>query len=276
MLDRPRGRRRARFSGQNLVFRRYCCRGSDQGHGPGHVAHRALPAAPRPSLEHRARRASGAHARRLARLGRHLRLHGAGGAARGEGQGRRRGARPADLGLLRRPDRGRRAARRRRAQVPRRRAAALLPRRAPRAARRRRGLGHAVDDRVDRQSREPVGPSSCACRPASTPASATSSSPRRRTASCSSRGPGATRVFELEDLATAGEIVLSAETAAAVEPGWLGEERDGARVMQPARAGREHDPAAAGRRRARASTSTCPRRSARTSPSRAARPSTAR
>ena len=31
-------------------------------------------------------------------------------------------------------------------------------------------------------------------------------------------GPGATRVFELEDLATAGEIVLSAETAAAVEP----------------------------------------------------------
>jgi class 3 adenylate cyclase/tetratricopeptide (TPR) repeat protein len=45
-------------------------------------------------------------------------------------------------------------------------------------------------------------------------------------------GPGATRVFELEDLASAGEIVLSAETAAAVEPGWLGDERDGARVMQ--------------------------------------------
>ena len=30
-------------------------------------------------------------------------------------------------------------------------------------------------------------------------------------------GPGATRVFELEDLATAGEIVLSAETAAEVD-----------------------------------------------------------
>ncbi len=45
-------------------------------------------------------------------------------------------------------------------------------------------------------------------------------------------GPGATRVFELEDLATAGEIVLSAETAAAVEPSWLGNERDGARLMQ--------------------------------------------
>jgi len=44
-------------------------------------------------------------------------------------------------------------------------------------------------------------------------------------------GPGATRVFELEDLATAGEIVLSAETAAAVDPGWLGEERDGAVLM---------------------------------------------
>jgi class 3 adenylate cyclase/tetratricopeptide (TPR) repeat protein len=45
-------------------------------------------------------------------------------------------------------------------------------------------------------------------------------------------GPGATRVFELEDLASAGEIMLSAETAAAVEPAWLGEERDGARVMR--------------------------------------------
>ncbi len=45
-------------------------------------------------------------------------------------------------------------------------------------------------------------------------------------------GPGATRVFELEDLASAGEIVLSAETAAVVEPSWVGDERDGARVMQ--------------------------------------------
>ena len=41
-------------------------------------------------------------------------------------------------------------------------------------------------------------------------------------------GPGATRVFELEDLATAGEIVLSEETAAAVDPEWLGTHpRDG-------------------------------------------------
>ena len=45
-------------------------------------------------------------------------------------------------------------------------------------------------------------------------------------------GPGATRVFELEDLASAGEIVLSADTAGAVESSWLGDERDGARVMQ--------------------------------------------
>ena len=44
-------------------------------------------------------------------------------------------------------------------------------------------------------------------------------------------GPAATRVFELEDLATAGEIVVSSETAAAVEPAWLGAERDGARLM---------------------------------------------
>jgi class 3 adenylate cyclase/tetratricopeptide (TPR) repeat protein len=45
-------------------------------------------------------------------------------------------------------------------------------------------------------------------------------------------GPGATRVFELEDLASAGEIVLSAETAAAVDPAWLDEEREGARLMR--------------------------------------------
>jgi class 3 adenylate cyclase/tetratricopeptide (TPR) repeat protein len=45
-------------------------------------------------------------------------------------------------------------------------------------------------------------------------------------------GPGATRVFELEDLAAAGEIVLSAETAAEVDLAWLEEEREGARVMK--------------------------------------------
>ncbi len=44
-------------------------------------------------------------------------------------------------------------------------------------------------------------------------------------------GPAATRVFELEDLATAGEIIVSAETAASVDPAWLGDERDGARLM---------------------------------------------
>ncbi len=44
-------------------------------------------------------------------------------------------------------------------------------------------------------------------------------------------GPAATRVFELEDLATAGEIVVSAETAAQLDPSWLGDERDGARLI---------------------------------------------
>jgi len=41
-------------------------------------------------------------------------------------------------------------------------------------------------------------------------------------------GPAATRVFELEDLATAGEIVISAETAAIVEPSWVGEPKEDA------------------------------------------------
>ena len=44
-------------------------------------------------------------------------------------------------------------------------------------------------------------------------------------------GPAATRVFELEDLASAGEIVMSAETAALVDPTWVGDEKDGALTM---------------------------------------------
>ncbi len=44
-------------------------------------------------------------------------------------------------------------------------------------------------------------------------------------------GPAPTRVFELEDLAAAGEIVVSAETAAQVDAAWLAEDRDGARLM---------------------------------------------
>jgi class 3 adenylate cyclase/tetratricopeptide (TPR) repeat protein len=46
-------------------------------------------------------------------------------------------------------------------------------------------------------------------------------------------GPAATRVVELEDLADASEIVVSAETAAAVDPAWLIEERHGgARLLR--------------------------------------------
>ncbi len=45
-------------------------------------------------------------------------------------------------------------------------------------------------------------------------------------------GPAATRVFELEDLANAGEIMVSAETAAQIDPSWLGGDRDGARLMR--------------------------------------------
>ena len=49
-------------------------------------------------------------------------------------------------------------------------------------------------------------------------------------------GPAATRVFELEDLAAATEIVVSAETASEVDPSWLVEQRDGAwllRLLEP-------------------------------------------
>lgn len=44
-------------------------------------------------------------------------------------------------------------------------------------------------------------------------------------------GPAATRVFELEDLASAGEIVVSAETAVHVDPAWLGPEKESGRLM---------------------------------------------
>ena len=158
------------------------------------------------------------------------------------------------------PDRGRRAARRRRPQVPRRRAAPLLPRRASRRseppAPRRTCSG--------RSSRSRATTSSCGCPPASTPASATSSSREAPHRELLVAGPGATRVFELEDLATAGEIVLSAETAAEVDASWLGEEREGARVMQRLEPGASTIPPPPDVP-ARASTSTSPRRCARTS-----------
>jgi class 3 adenylate cyclase/tetratricopeptide (TPR) repeat protein len=44
-------------------------------------------------------------------------------------------------------------------------------------------------------------------------------------------GPAATATVELEDLAEAGEVLVSARTAAAVEPSWLGGERSGARLL---------------------------------------------
>ncbi len=44
-------------------------------------------------------------------------------------------------------------------------------------------------------------------------------------------GPAASRTFELEDDSEAGEILVSARTAEALEPGRLGEERDGAHLL---------------------------------------------
>jgi predicted ATPase/class 3 adenylate cyclase len=44
-------------------------------------------------------------------------------------------------------------------------------------------------------------------------------------------GPAATKTFELEDASVAGEILVSARTADALDPASLGEERDGARLL---------------------------------------------
>jgi class 3 adenylate cyclase/tetratricopeptide (TPR) repeat protein len=44
-------------------------------------------------------------------------------------------------------------------------------------------------------------------------------------------GPAATATVRLEDLASAGEVLVSPRTAAALEPSWLAGERDGARLL---------------------------------------------
>ena len=44
-------------------------------------------------------------------------------------------------------------------------------------------------------------------------------------------GPAATETIRLESEATAGEVLVSASTAAALDPAWLGEERGGARLL---------------------------------------------
>ena len=45
-------------------------------------------------------------------------------------------------------------------------------------------------------------------------------------------GPAATEVVKLEDAAESGEVLVSAATAAALEPGWLVGERDGAALVR--------------------------------------------
>ena len=138
----------------------------------------------------------------------------------GEGPGRRRGAGAGDQRRLRRPDRDREAPRRRRAQVPRRRAPASLLRRratpsAP-AARPRRCSG---SSRRPGETMSSVGAVSCGCRPASTPGTChfflVESSHRELVVA----GPGRDRRRSgSRTSAGAGEVLVSAATAAAVEP----------------------------------------------------------
>lgn len=65
-------------------------------------------------------------------------------------------------------------------------------------------------------------------------------------------GPAATETVRLEQAARAGQILVSAATAAALEPAALGPQRGGARLLRPARLGGEDpmprwaDPAGAG------------------------------
>jgi class 3 adenylate cyclase/tetratricopeptide (TPR) repeat protein len=50
-------------------------------------------------------------------------------------------------------------------------------------------------------------------------------------------GPAATETIRLESEATAGEVLVSARTAEALEPGWLGEAREHGRLLVPRDAG---------------------------------------
>ena len=196
-------------------------------------------------------RVARAHVRRIARLGRHLRLHRARRAAAGEGQGGCRGARPENLGRVRRPHRRRRATRRRRAQVPRRRAAAALRRRAARRARLRSGLRHAVDDRGDRDAGERRwARSSCGCRWASIRAGATCSSPMTPHRELLVAGPGGDARLRARGSRLCGRDRHQRRDGgrSSIRRGSARSE-DGARLMIAARAGCELDPAPAGRAR---------------------------
>ena len=110
-----------------------------------------------------------------------------------------------------------------------------------------------------------------------TAASSTSSSSAARTASSSSRGAGATLVTLMEKAADAGEVVVSAETAALLPAACVGAAKGPGRLLTADPAARRR-PAAARTRPARrrpARRRRCRRRCARTCSRSTARPSTA-
>ena len=55
-------------------------------------------------------------------------------------------------------------------------------------------------------------------------------------------GPAATATVRLEDLASAGEVLVSQRTAEALDPSWLAGERDGARLLALGSVARERPP----------------------------------
>ena len=91
------------------------------------------------------------------------------------------------------------------------------------AFRRPRVLRHAARSRTIGRPRTSAGPCNCACTRGSTAGASISSSSARTTGSCSSTGPASTRTVEMESTSEAGEIVVSAETAALLPPEVLGE-----------------------------------------------------
>ena len=63
-------------------------------------------------------------------------------------------------------------------------------------------------------------------------------------------GTAASRVFALEDLAEAGEVVVSEETAARIDPGWLSGPREDGHLLRALERGASPVPSARGSRRA--------------------------
>ena len=163
-------------------------------------------------------------ARRHRAVRRRLRLHAAVRAARAEGPRGRGADHRHDRRQLRVDPQGRLRERRQPAQVRRRRAPPVVPERGPRRARLRGGGADARDARRRRPDRAAGREASrCGCRRACTRETFISSPSAPRTSRCCPPARRGAERSAMEHAAEAGEILVSAETAAFLPADLLGD-----------------------------------------------------